>query len=142
MKTSTILWAGASARAKRDHLSPIPCQRLDTSEAIWLVHSRNDPNRYYLLTVSGETIHCACTQAELHGICAHGVAVRLALQTESQQRVSSACPSHTQPPAPPASRLDPCSASQREQERQRRVEAARRERALLWTDDRPFSIWK
>ena len=132
----------ATAIAERDLLRPFLCTRRDTSEPIWLVQSRRDPSRYYLLTTSGDTIHCACPQAQHHGICAHTAAVRLALQAETQQSTSPNCPPHTQPRASKAPRQGARSASQREQERQRRTEAARRERALLWTDDRPFSIWK
>jgi hypothetical protein len=132
----------ATAIAERDLLRPFLCTRRDTSEPIWLVQSRRDPSRYYLLTTSGDTIHCACPQAAHHGICAHAAAVCLALQAEPQPPVASACPPHTQSPAHQALRQDPRWDAQREQERQRRAEATRRERALLWTDDRPFSIWK
>src|SRR5215831_15070098 len=82
MTPSTTLWAEATARAKRNRLRPIPCQRLDTSEAIWLVQSRSDPSHHYLLTVSKEAIQCPCPQAQHRGICAHAAAVRLALQAE------------------------------------------------------------
>lgn len=134
--------AHATATAKRDQLCPLPCMRQDTGEPIWLVQSRSDPSRYYLLTMSGDEVSCACPQAQHHGICAHTAAVRLALQAESQQGTTSACPSHIQPPVHQAPRQDIRSAYQREQERQRRAEAERRERALLWTDDRPLSVWK
>src|SRR5579862_1027530 len=87
MKSSTTLWAQAIARAKRDGLYPIPCQRLDTSEAIWLVQSRSDPSYHYLLTMTKQNIQCPCPQAQHRGICAHAAAVRLTLQA-------------VQPPAP------------------------------------------
>jgi hypothetical protein len=43
---------------------------------------------------------------------------------------------------PQASQSRNGSDSRSEQERRQRAESERRERALLWTDDRPFSIWK
>jgi hypothetical protein len=142
MTTSTTLGAQATARAKHKHLRPITCQRLDTGETIWLVQSRSDPSRYYLLTTTGNHVHCTCPQAVHRGICAHATAVGLECQAESQQGPSSACSPQPQSPAPRDPRQDPRSAFQREQERQQRADAERRERALLWTDDRPFSIWK
>jgi hypothetical protein len=142
IKQQPNLLERATEIAQRDQLCLVQATRRDTGELIWLVRSRSNPGRYCLLTVSGETIHCACPQAEHHGICAHAAAVRLALQAETQHRVLPACPPHTPSPAPQAPRQDPRSASRREQERQQRAEAERRERALLWTDDRPFSVWK
>lgn len=141
MMTSTTLWAQATARAKHDHLRPITCQRLDTGETIWLVQSRSNPSRYYLLTMSGDNVHCACPQAGHHGICAHAAAVRLAIKAEPQ-RASAASPQPSQSTSAQAPHHSYRSESQREQERRQRAEAERRERALLWTDDRPFSIWK
>jgi hypothetical protein len=132
----------ATAIAERDQLHPFPCTRRDTGEVIWLVQSRSDPSRHYLLKVSEETIQCPCPRAHHHGTCAHAAAVRLALQAEPQQSTMSASPPKIQPPAPQAPHQDPRSACQREQERQWRVEAEHREHALLWTDNRPFSIWK
>jgi hypothetical protein len=139
MTSSTTLWAQATARAKRDRLRPIPCQRLDTSEAIWLVQSRSDPSHHYLLTVTKQTIQCSCPQAQHQGICAHAAAVRLALQAKPPLPPANT-PSEASSPSAPRRSLR--SESQREQEREQRTEAERRERALLWTDDRPFSIWK
>ena len=132
----------ATEIAQRDQLCPVQATQRDTGEMFWLVQSRSDPSRYYLLTTSGDTIHCVCPQAEHHGICAHMAAVRLALQAAPQQCGLSAFPPHTKLPAHLAPLQDPRSASRQEQERQRRAEAQRRERALLWTDDRPFSVWK
>src|SRR5262245_58374543 len=122
--------AHTTATAKRDQLCPLPCMRQDTGELIWLVQSRSDPSRYYLLTTTSDNVRCACPQAQHRGICAHAAAVRLALQAEHQPQNQST--------APQAPRQDPRSASQREQERRQRAESERRERAVLWTDDRPF----
>jgi hypothetical protein len=130
----------ASAIAERDRISPIPCTRRDTGELIWLVQSRSDPSRHYLLTVNEETIQCPCPQAQHRGVCAHAVAVRQALQAKPQPAQVNTLPD--QPISPPTPRRSPRSESQREQERRQRAEAERRERAILWTDDRPFSIWK
>jgi len=130
------------ASTKSNQLPPIPAIKQDTGELVWLVQSRSDPSRYYLLTVRGDEVSCACPQAQHHGICAHAAAVRLALQAEPQQSASQACLPNIPPPALQASLQDTRSASRREQERQQRAEAERRERALLWTDDQPFSVWK
>ena len=132
----------ATAIAERDQLHPLPCTRRDTSELIWLVQSRSDPSRYYLLTVSGDEVSCACPQAQQHGVCAHVAAVRMALQTQQQPNVTPTSPTQRPSAAPQAIRPDVRSASQRDQERRQRAEAERRERAILWTDDQPFSIWK
>ena len=70
----------ATAIAERDHLHPVPCTRRDTGELIWLVQSRSDPSRYYLLQVSGDNIQCPCLQAQHRGVCAHAAAVRMVLQ--------------------------------------------------------------
>ena len=139
-KQQPNLMERATAIAERDQLRPILCTRRDTSELIWLVQSRSDPSRYYLLTVSGDDVSCACPQAQHHGICAHAAAVRLVRQSKQQLDPVGTTPD--QPTSPPAPRRSPRSESQREQECRQRAEAERRERAILWTDDRPFSIWK
>lgn len=135
-----LRWERATAIAERDQLRPIPSTQPGTDEPIWLVQSRNNPARVYTLTVAGDTIHCQCVRYRHRGICAHAAAVRLVLQAQ-------------QPPAPavPATRaLSRTSSShparsveqRRTEERRLREEAARRECALLWTDDRPFSLFK
>jgi hypothetical protein len=127
--------------AKRDQICPIQGTRHDTGELIWLVQSRSDPRRHYLITAVGEHIQCPCQQAQHHGICAHAAAVRLLLEDEPQPAaVVFAQSNQTEPPQAP--QYQQRSEFQREQEQRQRAEAERRERALLWTDDRPFSIWK
>ena len=130
-----------TAIAERGQLRPFPCTRQDTGEGIWLVQSRTDPTRHYLLRVSGVTIQCPCPQAQYHGICAHAAAVHLVLQAKPQG-AAIAYSSVSQPTAPEAPSSQHRSEPQREQECRQRAEAERRERALLWTDDRPFSMWK
>ncbi len=142
MKAHLIELERAMEIAQRDQIRPVQGTRHDTGESIWLVQSRSDPSRYYLLTMSGDDVSCTCPQAQHHGICAHAAAIRLALQAEPQQGTTTAYPPPVQPPAPQAPRQDLRSASRQEQERQWRADAERRERALLWTDDRPFSVWK
>ena len=141
MKAHLIELERAREIAQRDQIRPVQGTRHDTGEPIWLVQSRSDPSRYYLLTVSGEHIQCACPQAQHRGICAHAAAVRLILEAKPQPASGVFAQSNqTEPPQAP-----PCqhpSKSQREQVHQQRAEAERREQALLWTDDRPFSIWK
>src|SRR5262245_10340904 len=68
--------------AQRDQICPLQGTRHDTGEPIWLVQSRSDPSCYYLLTVSGDKISCACPHAQHYGICAHAAAVRLAFQAQ------------------------------------------------------------
>lgn len=130
----------ATAIAERDRISPIPCTRRDTGELIWLVKSRSDPSRHYLLRVNDEVIQCPCPQAQHRGICAHAVAVRQARRAKPQPAQAGTPPDL--PISPPTPRRSPRSESKWEQERRQRAEAERRERALLSTDDRPFSIWK
>jgi hypothetical protein len=134
--------ARATETVHLDTLQPIGATRHDTGEPSCLVQSRSDPTRHYLLTVNKETIQCPCPQAQHHGICAHAAVVRLALQAEPQKSTASDCPQHIQPPVHQAPYKNPRSAPRREQERQWRAEAELRERALLWTDDRPCSVWK
>ena len=121
----------AIAIARRDHLHPIPCARQDTGEAIWLVQSRSQPSAYYLLTKTDGRIHCQCKASQHGQMCAHAAAVHLLLQ-QSHLSATSARARATAIP----------SASHTVEERTRQEEALRRERALLWTDDKPFSIWK
>lgn len=131
----------ATAIAERDQLHPFPCTRGDTGELIWLVQNRSDPSRHYLLKVSGDTIQCPCLQAQHRGVCAHAAAVCMALQQQQ--------PVHPEPKTVQPSRSTQAtrptqarSYAPTEQERHQQREAERRERALLWTDDKPFSIWK
>ena len=121
----------AIAIARRDQLHPIPCARQDTGEAIWLVQSRSQPSTYYLLTKSNGHIRCQCPAAQHGQVCAHAAAVHLLLKHAHPSTHSA----HTRTPARP-------STSRNEEERQCREATLRRERALLWTDDKPFSIWK
>lgn len=124
--------ARAIAIAQRDHLQPIPATRLDTGEQVWFFQSRSDPTRYYVLTNENGAFRCGCPQFQYQEMCAH-VAAILVLQRLHQ-------PSG---PAKPAA-LSPQSSAQTRQarEKQYRQEAQRREDALLWTDDKPFSMWK
>ena len=113
----------AIASAQRDKLSPIPCTRLDTGEGLWLVKSRSQTDTYYLVTKTNGRIQCQCPATQHEKMCTHAAAVYLLLK-QAQRSI----PSKRTPRA--------------EEERKRREEALRRERALLWTDDKPFSIWK
>lgn len=140
IKQQPNLMERATAIAKRDQLRPFLCTRRDTDQPLWLVQSRSDPSRYYLLTVSGDDVSCACPQAQHHGICAHAAAVHIALQSKPQP--AQAGTPADQPVSTPIPRRSPHSETQRERESRQRVEVERRERALLWTDDKPFSIWK
>lgn len=132
----------ATAIAHRDQIHPFQVTRHDTGELIWLVQSRRDPTRYYLITVSGDNVHCGCPQAQYHGICAHGAAVRLALQAQQQMHICPPFHEHAQPAPPKYARPQLRSEPQMEQERRQREDAERRERSLPWTDDKPFSMWK
>ena len=131
----------ATKIAERDWIHPIPCTRCDTGELIWLVQSRSNPSCYYLLTGSSGIVHCPFPQAQHREICAHAAVVRLTLEADPQC-TSVAPPLPDQSPSLRAPRHQHHSVSQREQEHRQRADAERRERALLWTDDRPFSIWK
>lgn len=77
--------AQATTIAQRDHIEPILCQRRDTGEPFWLVHSRSDPQRYYVLFLKAGQIQCQCQQSLRGWICAHAAAVRLSLQTQQNQ---------------------------------------------------------
>lgn len=117
--------------AQRDQLHPIPCTRRDTGEALWLVQSRSQTSTYYLLTKTDGRIHCQCPAANYGQMCAHAAAVHLLLQ----QKVASAPTSHSPSRARPSTAYS-------EEELKHQHEARQRERALPWTDDKPFSIWK
>jgi hypothetical protein len=126
-------WDRAIAIAKRDHIQPIPCTRQDTGDTIWLVKSRSQAGNYYLLTRTEDRIHCPCPAAQNEQTCAHAAAIHLLLQVQRPSK-------HSTPRSRNTFRRQ--SASSSAEEGQRREEALRRERALLWTDDKPFSIWK
>lgn len=130
----------AQAIAQRDRLEPILATRHDTDEPIWLVQSRSDPRSCYLLTRTGDTICCPCQHYHYHGICAHVAAVLLLLQKSQQE-----CDRTAVPPRPATRQLSAeprKGVSRTEAERQQREAALRREQALPWTDDKPFSMWK
>lgn len=131
--------ARAMAIAQQDHLQPILATRPATGEQVWFLPSRSDPTRYYLLTSANGTIRCCCPQYQSEGTCAHVAAVDMQHQSSSAAPAEQAAlPTSTEqgpPPQKPAQR-------RQEQEQQYRQEARRREEALLWTDDKPFSIWK
>jgi hypothetical protein len=140
-KQKPNLMERATEIAERDQLHPFPCIRQDTGELIWLIQSRSAPSHHYLLTVNKETIHCPCPQAQHRGICAHAAAVLLTLEAEPQPP-ATACTLPDQSTTLSAIRRSLRSEFQLEQERRQRAEAERRERPLLWTNDRPFSVWK
>ena len=130
----------AIAIAQRDHLQPILATRHDTGEQVWLLQSRSDPTRYYVLTRENGAIRCGCPQFQHQGMCAHVAAVQL----QQQQRQPSgpakpvACSTSPQQTPPPRTPVHHSQA----REQQYRQKARRREKALLWTDNKPFSIWK
>jgi hypothetical protein len=117
--------------AQRDKLHPIPCTRRDTGETLWLVPNRSQADTYYLLTKTDGCIQCQCPAAQHGQICAHVAAVYLFLKHAQRSATSTR-----------ARAVSFSGSARMVEERQRREEAQRRERALLWTDDRPFSIWK
>jgi hypothetical protein len=125
-----------------DHLQPVQAIRQDTGETIWLVQSHTTPEHYYLLTILQDTIQCLCQQFRSRGGCAHVGAVRNVLP--KQPLASAPLTGHEevlstrQPGSRGYSHLMP----RNQQERQLIEAAERREHALLWTDDKPFSIWK
>ncbi len=96
----------------------------------------------YLLTERSGAIQCPCPQAQHRGMCAHVAAVRLAMQRREPPGTRGARVEQTKPAVSQSPRPEHSSSSRSEQERRLQAEAERRERALLWTDDQPFSIWK
>src|SRR5262245_4343591 len=110
----------AIAIAQRDKLNPIPCVRRDTSEALWLVPSRSQAGTYYILTKMEGHIQCQCPAAQRVQVCAHAAAVYLLLK--QVHRVAPTTPTRTTSHPPSARRAE---------ERQRREDTLRRERALL-----------
>lgn len=132
--------ARAIAIAQRDHLQPIPATRQDTGEQVWFLQSRSDPSRYYVLTKANGAIRCGCSQYQYQEMCAHVAAILVLHQFHQPTgpSESAASPLSTEqllPPHIPAQ-------SRQVREQQYRQEARRREEALLWTDDKPFSMWK
>jgi hypothetical protein len=127
---------------EQDYLQPVQAIRQDTGETIWLVQSRTTPEHYYLLTVTQSTIQCLCPQFRYRGGCAHVGAVRIALCTQQSSFATLAPHEESLPPSYATSGEYTHPNPRNEQERQLIEAAERRERALLWTDDKPFSIWK
>jgi hypothetical protein len=130
----------SSAIAQQDQLRPIQGIRSDTGESIWLVRSRSHPHLYHVLIVVDEKICCQCSQYQHHSMCAHVAAVILGLRAGQQERPTASLPltfpnfgqSACQERATPRAAED----------RQWKEESLRRERALPWTDEKPFSIWR
>ena len=135
----------ATTLAQRDHIEPIPCQRSDTGESFWLVPSRSDPQRYYVLFLKAGRIWCQCQQSLLGRICAHAAAVRLTLQPQQQNQaqIGKQAELETQKDSlQTRSHPGPSARERGVAEDQQHAAALRRERALLWTDEQPFSMWK
>lgn len=94
----------------------VACRRQDRAP-IWLVTSQRNQEQQYMVVQVGTVFHCTCLAGQhRRARCIHREVVRRWLTTRETQR--------------------------RAQEQQRHEAAARRERALLWTDDRPFSLYK
>ena len=132
--------ARAIAIAQRDHLQPISATRQDTGEQVWFLQSRSDPSCYYVLTRENGAIRCGCPQYHYQEMCAHVAAILVLhqLHQPTGPAESAASPLSTEqclPPQIPAQ-------SRQAREQPYRQEARRREEALLWTDDKPFSMWK
>lgn len=132
--------APSVAPAEPAPLRPFQVARADTGEALWLVESRSQPGYFYRLTVEGDTVQCPCPQSHYRGACAH----TMALHTLLQAHLAS---THTDAPSSPPQQSPRSSVAchptpQAAVETHWQEEALRRERALLWTDDKPFSIWK
>jgi hypothetical protein len=127
---------------EQDHLQPVQAIRQDTGETIWLVQSRTTPAHYYLLTVDQDTVQCQCQQFRYRGGCAHVGAVRIALRPQQSPSVTMAPLGESLPASYSTSGRYTHPNPRNEQEQQLFEAAERRERALLWTDGKPFSIWK
>ena len=132
----------SASRKQQDLLQPVQAIRQDTGETIWLVQSHTTPEHYYLLTVDQTTIQCLCSQFRYRGGCAHVGAVRNVLLKQAAASHSVACLEEYLPASQPTPRGYSHPEPRNEQERQQFEAAERRERAILWTDDRPFSVWK
>ena len=143
MRHSQHPYPNPSAPGKeQDHLQPLQAIRQDTGETIWLVQSRTTPEHFYLLTVDQDTVQCPCHQFQYHHGCAHVGAVRKVLHTQQSPSATVAPLGESLPTSYSASGRYAHPKPRNEQERQLIEAAERRERALLWTDDKPFSIWK
>lgn len=127
---------------EQDHLQPVQAIRQDTGETIWLVQSRTTPEHYYLPTVDQDTVQCQCPQFRYRSGCAHVGAVHIALRTQQSPSTTLAPREESLPSSYSTSGGYTHPNPRNEQERQFIEAAERRERALLWTDDKPFSIWK
>ena len=121
---------------------PFLVARCDTGERLWVAQSRSHPACCYLLAVVGERVHCPCPQFRHRGACSHAMAVRQALLASSEATPQPAAHRPNTRQRPSRSQSPRHIAQLPEEERRRREVAERRERALLWTDDKPFSIWK
>src|SRR5689334_19930803 len=123
------------AVTQSDQLSPIPVVRQDTGELVWLVQSRSHPSCTYVVMRVGDGICCPCPHYQHKGRCAHAAAVHLHVKANQQESDPEMhAPQHVHPPVQRQERGETRSAA----ERQQREDALRRERALLWTDDKPF----
>lgn len=94
----------------------VACRRQDRAP-LWLVTSQRDPHQQYTVVQVGRELHCTCLAGRhRRAQCIHRTIVRKWLATQERQRGA--------------------------QQQQQREAADRRDRALLWTDDRPFSVFK
>lgn len=130
----------SAAIAQRDQLCPMQGIMRDTGKSIWLVQSRSHPHLHHVLIVVDEKISCQCPQYQHRGMCAHVAAVMLSLRCGQQEQPPASLPpaSSNRHQSVPLGSATPHAA----EERQWREEALRREHALPWMDEKPFSIWK
>lgn len=140
--TSPVPLERPASGTEPESFLPFLVARCDTGEHLWVTQSRSHPACCYLLTVVGARVRCPCPQFHYRGECSHAMAIHQALLASSEasrqpaadrpnthQRLSRSLSPRPVAPLP-------------EEERRCREAAERRERALLWTDDKPFSIWK
>lgn len=132
--------APSAAPAEPEPLNPFRVARADTGESFWMIESRSQPGRFYRLTVEGDTVWCPCPQSQYRGACAHTTALHTLLQAQSASSHSVAPSNPPQQSLPSSEARHP--APHAAEETHWREEALRRERALLWTNDQPFSLWK
>lgn len=125
-----------------EELCCISALRQDTGETMWLVQSDHQARSFYILTRQGGVLWCPCPDYREKSACEHGAAIHRMLLPQPSQHVPSRSTAPQNTPTAPqrAHSLHP--APRNERERRQAEAAERRKRALLWTDDQPFSIYK
>jgi len=95
--------------------------------SVYMVPSRSEANRWYVVAVEGErTLSCECPAGKYGKIGAHRAAVHLVLAAEARAEEM----------------IVEEDALEAEEQEERQLAARFRDEVPMWRDDRPFSLFK